>query len=186
MATAALDEAGENRTQLEQVIGHYTNIDADPQKQETVYYLIANMEDKAGYAVADTMWYRLLLDSLAVLGDPIGWDPYLSTTSKWLDSMSTISPLRSGVRSDLKRITADYLIRNIDQAFEQWQRAPWAKDYTFEEFCEWVLPYRTDMNDRKHGDRQHWLWSAATKTPWANSAIRGIESCADQQYQDIL
>lgn len=53
------------------------------------------------------------------------------------------SPLRIGARIDLKRITADYLIRNIDQAFKQWQRAPWAKDYTFEEFCEWVLPYRT-------------------------------------------
>ncbi|MCC8062159.1 MAG: hypothetical protein LIO68_02815 [Rikenellaceae bacterium] len=70
-------------------------------------------------------------------------EPYLSTTARWLDSVSTAVPLRIGARSDLKHITAEYLIRNIDAAFDQWRSAPWAKDYTSEEFCEWVLPYRT-------------------------------------------
>ncbi|WP_289198931.1 discoidin domain-containing protein [Bacteroides acidifaciens] len=143
LTNVILEKSGDNRRQLEQVIGHYTNIDADSQKLEAAYYLIANMEDKVGYVASDSIQYHLLLDSLAVLSDPIGWDPYLSTTGKWLDSTNMTSPLRIGVRIDLKHITADYLIRNIDQAFKQWQHAPWAKDYSFQEFCEWVLPYRT-------------------------------------------
>lgn len=57
--------------------------------------------------------------------------------------MRTAASLRVGARSDLRQITTDYLIANINEAFEQWQGVSWAKDYTFEEFCEWVLPYRT-------------------------------------------
>lgn len=143
LAVAVLEDADENRTQLEQVIEHYITVDANPQKLEAAYYLIANMKEPFGYSASDNIQYHLLLDSLAVLSDPYGWDPYLSTTGKWLDSTSRASPLRIGARSDLKHMTADYLITNIDQAFEQWQCAPWAKEYSFEEFCEWVLPYRT-------------------------------------------
>lgn len=143
LAVAVLEKAGDNRGQLERLIEHYKSIDADADKLAAAYYLIANLDGNTGYAARDSGQYRRLLDSLAVLGDPIGWDPYLSTTGKWLDSMNTAAPLRIGVRSDLRQITADYLIANIDQAFEQWRKVPWAKDYTFEEFCEWVLPYRT-------------------------------------------
>lgn len=143
LAMVVLGKSGDNREQLEQIITHYQTTDADPQKLAAAYYLIANLEGNTGYAARDTAQYRRLLDSLAVLGDPIGWDPYLSTTGKWLDSMSNAAPLRIGARSDLRQITTDYLIANIDDAFEQWHSAPWAKEYTFEEFCEWVLPYRT-------------------------------------------
>lgn len=63
LATVTLSKAGENRTQLEQVIKHYITVDSDPKKLEAEYYLIANMEDKAGYAATDTLQYQLLLDS---------------------------------------------------------------------------------------------------------------------------
>jgi hypothetical protein len=42
-------------------------------------------------------------------------------------------------------ITADYLIENIDLAFKAWQK-PWARQLTFDQFCEYVLPYR-DSNE---------------------------------------
>ena len=45
------------------------------------------------------------------------------------------------VRPDVKHITADYLIENIDLAFEVWQY-PWCNSLSFEEFCEEILPYR--------------------------------------------
>lgn len=143
LAAGVLDKSGDNRAQLEQVLEHYRSGDPDPEKLEAAYYLIANLDGKTGYAARDSAQYSRLLDSLAVLGDPVGWDPYLSTTRRWLDSVSSAAPLRVGARSDLKHITAEYLIANIDAAFDQWQSAPWAKDYTFEEFCDWVLPYRT-------------------------------------------
>lgn len=43
---------------------------------------------------------------------------------------------------DIHVITADYLIRNIDQAFVVWKKRPWNKDLSFDDFCELILPYR--------------------------------------------
>ena len=42
---------------------------------------------------------------------------------------------------DARTLTADYLIRNIDEAFAVWDR-PWNRHLSFNEFCEWILPYR--------------------------------------------
>lgn len=143
LTASVLEQSGDNRPQLEQVIEHYKTADADAEKLAAAYYLIANLEGNTGYGARDSVQYRRLLDSLAVLGDPMGWDPYLSTTAQWLDSMRSATPLRIGARSDLRHITAAQLITNIDLAFEQWRNAPWREEYTFEDFCEWVLPYRT-------------------------------------------
>jgi hypothetical protein len=43
---------------------------------------------------------------------------------------------------DAKVITADYLIRNIDYSFRLWEETPWGKHYSFNVFCEELLPYR--------------------------------------------
>lgn len=42
---------------------------------------------------------------------------------------------------DVKKISAEQLIENIDCAFTAW-KYPWSKHLTFEEFCEHILPYR--------------------------------------------
>lgn len=82
LAVAVLEKSGANRPQLEQVIAHYQTTDSDPEKLAAAYYLIANLEGNTGYTAWDSVQYRKLLDSLAVLGDPMGWDPYLSTTAR--------------------------------------------------------------------------------------------------------
>lgn len=43
--------------------------------------------------------------------------------------------------SDLQSITARHITQNIDAAFEAWQK-PWASHLSFDEFCEYILPYR--------------------------------------------
>jgi len=43
---------------------------------------------------------------------------------------------------DSKTVGADFLIRNIDQAFDVWQSHKWALPVTFDDFCEQILPYR--------------------------------------------
>lgn len=42
---------------------------------------------------------------------------------------------------DLNYISADYLIHDIETAFDQWRNGEWARHLTFDEFCEWLLPY---------------------------------------------
>lgn len=43
---------------------------------------------------------------------------------------------------DLEIITADFLIDNIDRAFDTWENEPVAGHLTFEQFCEYLLPYK--------------------------------------------
>lgn len=44
--------------------------------------------------------------------------------------------------SDVSVVSSDLLIENIDLAFEAWRRRKWSKYYSFEGFCDYVLPYR--------------------------------------------
>jgi hypothetical protein len=44
---------------------------------------------------------------------------------------------------DYDTIQADFLIENIDLAFQVWNKKSWAQHLTFDEFCLYVLPYRS-------------------------------------------
>lgn len=39
-------------------------------------------------------------------------------------------------------IAPAYLVGNIEWAFKVWREQPWGKNVSFEQFCEYVLPYR--------------------------------------------
>lgn len=44
---------------------------------------------------------------------------------------------------DVDYINCDFLINNINIAFTKWKNNPWSKSYSFETFCEYILPYRS-------------------------------------------
>lgn len=44
---------------------------------------------------------------------------------------------------DVEVLTANFLIKNIDLAFDSWRNNAWSKSYDFKTFCEYVLPYRS-------------------------------------------
>lgn len=43
---------------------------------------------------------------------------------------------------DITSITSDYLINNIELAFQVWPK-PWNKNISFDDFCRYILPYRS-------------------------------------------
>lgn len=43
---------------------------------------------------------------------------------------------------DIKTIDSVYLCENIELAYDAWQKYPWSKSYSFQDFCEYILPYR--------------------------------------------
>lgn len=135
----ALKVAGENRGQLEAVLEHYRTVDNDPQKLAAAEYLIANMP--AHYSYRDTAainrYYHQALEILGTGSSP-DWQR---------DTLREISEkqyfgLTQDTISDVKVITADYLIYSIDHAFKQWRTRPWAQHLTYEEFRDWILPYK--------------------------------------------
>lgn len=46
------------------------------------------------------------------------------------------------ITPDLHAIRADFLIENIDLAFEVWKKYPWCSHLTEQEFCRLILPHR--------------------------------------------
>jgi hypothetical protein len=76
------------------------------------------------------------------------WNDVATVHLRWTSSsdkqmiLDTYQLGKPVVKVDIRHITADYLINNIDLAFKVWQETPWGKGITFEIFCEEILPYR--------------------------------------------
>lgn len=45
---------------------------------------------------------------------------------------------------DARHVTSNFLIRNTDAAFENWENAVWKDKVDFDTFCRYVLPYRVN------------------------------------------
>lgn len=135
----ALKAAGKNKSELKAVLHHYRTVDRDPDKLRAAKYLIANMP--AHYSYRDTAainsYYRKALEILGTGPSP-DWQR---------DTLRQISDreyagITRNIISDVEIMTSDYLIYSIDHAFHQWRTRPWAKHLTYEQFRDWVLPYK--------------------------------------------
>lgn len=152
----ALDAAGENRAELERVLAHFA---ADPRKQKAARFLIENMP---GHGYIKTQ----LRDAK---GTPIAFDPLaypnfkaaLAALDELEKAHGALDFARDEKVEDVKTITAAFLIRHIDLAFEAWQRAPEARRVSFDTFLQFVLPYRGSQEPLD-------LWLEPLMRRWAN------------------
>lgn len=143
LAKATIQQTTRNRDQLEAVISRFRTSDSlADRKLEAAYYLIANLESKAGYTVRDSSQFDSLLTVLSGLSDPCGWSEQLSTTRRWIDSIEKTRLIQIVKQTDIESIRADYLIANINDADSVWHQTPWHERYSYRDFWEWVLPYR--------------------------------------------
>lgn len=126
----ALDFAGSNRAELEQVLAHYTDSGL---KYKAACFLIENMPRYYAYEGE-------LLDSLRGVQTSIYYKKILSNELKKKWSGFPYQNLNKVYDAHVMR--ADYLIENIDMAFMAWQERTWREVVSFDEFCEWILPYR--------------------------------------------
>jgi len=137
LVCSALEKAGNNRGELEKVLRHCKT---NSMKHKAAKFLIANMEGHSFYrfALLDSLDNELEIDVLAY--------PNYEMLCAAFDSVEVeVGELHwdtTDHQPDLEFITADYLIENIDLAFEAWQNRPWAKKMNFDDFCNFVLPYR--------------------------------------------
>lgn len=130
----ALKFAGENRNELEKTLKHYEN---EPIKLKAARFLIENMPSHFSYDIPDYgKWKKLKIKS--VKSD--------SFTKK--DSLEAYSYSQQASYNrkifDSHVMTAEYLINNIDYSFKIWKERPWSKYYSFDDFCNSILPYRID------------------------------------------
>jgi hypothetical protein len=136
---AALEKAGANRAELEKVLLQYDRL-GDTLKFQAACFLIANME---GHSYVT---YRLA-DSAGIEIDFSNTDyPNYDSLLKAWEVIEKVHPdldfKKKETVDDAKAIGTEYLIGNIDYAFQGWREKRWAKNLSFENFCEYVLPYR--------------------------------------------
>src|SRR5882757_1647421 len=141
---AALVDAGANRSELQKVLDHYS-APADSLQLKAAQFLIANMPYHFGYYGDEINKYRIIfsiIDTLSYHKENVTKEDKMHIG----DSLLNVYGIPNGEQTekipDTKIISADYLITNIDFAFRAWRKAPWGKKVDFEDFCDYILPYR--------------------------------------------
>lgn len=174
----ALELAGDNRKELEKVLVHYQDSGL---KYDAARFLIENMPGSYGvdsvslekleqvYQAYDEINRSFGYRRDGDWGDWNGWgkqiDDLAQRHSRLLGTLS--------MAMDLRHVQSDYLIQEIDRSFQAWQRNVYAKNASFDDFCEYVLPYRRmnglvtdharDTFYHRHSDKYyikeggHWL-----------------------------
>lgn len=146
----SLELAGANRIELEKVLSHYKG---DPLKYQAAQYLIGYMpyyNYREELPEFEPVW-----DSMALI--PVGDYEYRKNKYiRFLESVTDKEETRPGIlKYDIREVTADYLIENIDLAFVAWQEIPEEKRASFEQFCDYILPYRNWDEPLEVGSRAY-------------------------------
>lgn len=149
----SLSSAGPNGIQLQKVLDHYSG-PADSLKLKAAKFLIVNMPYHYGFYGGEINKYDevfSMIDSLAYYQGSITNADRSRLGEQVLQRYGAPQPARAIKVPDTKRVSADYLITNIDLAFTVWQTAPWSKKTSFADFCDYILPYRI-----RNEQIQHW------------------------------
>ena len=136
----ALQQAGENRVELEKVLSRYHIDPADSLKYRAACFLIENMPYYTYYKGKQLdryfTYYALLQETRG-----LGISPQVVADSVchmygtlYLDSLQSYR--------DIETVDSAYLCNNIEWSFKVWQEQPWGKHVSFADFCEYLLPYR--------------------------------------------
>ena len=118
--------------EMRQVIDHYRD---DTAKLSAAVFLIENIPGH------QTQTYDLI-DKQGQISEVSLYRPEITSANyrRFLDSLGL--RVRPRTVADAAAVTAEYLIRNIDQAFDSWQHNPWSQNYSEKIFREFILPYR--------------------------------------------
>lgn len=136
-----LELAGKNRPELEKVLDHYKH---EPLKLKAAKFLIENMDSYSFVTSPELDDYYKTMDSIFAIN---GNDDLTREQDSLLTQLNKPNSFSFKSIPDLQYVSADFLIDNIDRAFEAW-KSPFAKDLSFDDFCEYLLPYKVGSTDR--------------------------------------
>lgn len=131
-----LREAGDNRKELTDVLEHYRD---EPEKLAAARFLISGLPEHYSYRGKEAHRYYRFAGK--ILASDLSPTQQYDTLLWYHDE---ISPSLGGKISDSETITSEFLIHNIDHAYNEWKHNEWSRHLDFDEFCEWVLPYKSE------------------------------------------
>lgn len=160
---SVLNKAGKNSHELEKVIQQYNAKVEDSLKLKAAYFLIANMDIHSSQDIywVDNEENPIEYNEL----DYQDFSTAISEFEKIKKKYKQVKPVAVSYK-DIDTITATYLIKNIDNAFESWQSRD-LKKITFTDFCNYILPYRVGTEPL-----QDWRQVYSDKFSWINDSVK--------------
>ncbi len=151
--------AGKNKAELKKVIANYQD-PKDSMKLKAAYFLIGSLPDKYHYThepVMDT--FCIKVEELKKKGEI---DVHNKSQMDSLLDLYISETYQKDLVRDIDVITADVLIENIDMAFFVWDSLAWNNHLNFDQFCEYILPYKCSFLKpqqwrKKLFDRYQWV-----------------------------
>jgi hypothetical protein len=159
-----LNEAGKNKEELENVLFFYKKDIKDSLKLKAAIFLIENMRNH--YSYKPLSGFEDAFDSISKY--PMN-DYRKAVFRKILDSVSHETTLsKTELIPDSKFINSKCLRNNIEQSFESWLKIPKNKRASFEDFCNYILPYKNSDEPIEEGSRK----KLAEKYSWVSSLLK--------------
>lgn len=120
-------------SEFNSVLEYYRN---DDQKYAAARYLLDGLVCHESYEVEGYSDYCRAINSLFSLNH----DESRLKTEAWKIVRKYADKVC--LKPDAEMLSTEYLIRHIDSSFDQWKSIPTLRHLNFQEFCEYVLPYK--------------------------------------------
>jgi len=137
--------SGDNKSELLKPIQYFKK-QKDSDKLKAYYYMLQNLEDKYSLQGDEIDNYDAIFK---VFGKYIQKKKFVYKSSpvikaKWdslVNKYGTPTADELNIVKDYQVLKGDDLIKNINYAFKSY-KTRWSKNLSFEEFCEYLLPYK--------------------------------------------
>jgi len=113
------------------ILSHYKN-DPNPSKLEAARFLLSNISESFSIEGERTKIYADTVRKYYKDGNELH-KRLLNLRDYQADEL---------IIDDISILTPEYLIDNIDRAFNTWENCSWKNEISFLNFCEYLLPYR--------------------------------------------
>ncbi|HYQ57598.1 MAG TPA: hypothetical protein VEP89_09660, partial [Draconibacterium sp.] len=167
--------AGPNRAELENILQQYAKDESDSIHLEAARYLINNMPGHYAYDTTDLSKYRPVVEKIVELrsaGVSVNnIKEQVNPLMDELDSKYPLSQFYSNTQNDLNYISAEILKGHIELAVNQYNQNPFKDSIAFEDFLEYVLPYR--------------ILDGKSAEDWRSYFIQNHAEYLDQDYKTL-
>lgn len=162
----ALGKAGKNRDEMLKVLDHYSDNPKDSLKLRAAYFLIGNMPGHTFNQRSGI--FETVFDSATTYHHWEHRQRYFARGMKSLKQEYPVDFYADSVIEDIKHISAEYLIDNIDLAFKAYNQIPSKYQPGFESFRKTILPYRIS-NEPLEADSRPKLYQ---KYQWVHQELK--------------
>lgn len=131
--SSPLEKSKANRSELEKVLTFYSRDVKDSLKLKAALFLIENMPGHTSMSGEIIRQHQNEINEL--LRQDCDHEIIKEKIKKFRFTQNII-------QNDVEIITSDFLIKNIENTFSLWESKSWCQQLSFNEFCEYILPYK--------------------------------------------